>query len=390
MSERSHSTPAWRFAVSGKKAALALGVAAALLGGALVYVSLPPVTASAQTGGQQQAAGTSRSQAGAPSATRSTRRSSAPPSSGLVAKVNGQPVSYSELAEACIRKHGEKVLDELINRRIIEQECAKRRITISPAEIEADIQASAKRAGMPSEALLKSWEDNQGCDRETLFKDVIWPKLALTKLAGAGVDVSEKELQESFEANYGVRVKARMIMCNDRRRAFEAWEQANRAVEQGHPEEFTRLVREYSTDPASRPLDGRIQPIHRFSGVPAIEEAAFKLRDGQLSPVIEVGSYFVILLCEGRTDPVDVTMAEVRDMLREDIYRKKVEQAALSVFAELKAQSAIENFMTGETKDRVAAKPRTPRRSPVQAASAQQPTSAPPRQARSAPANRKR
>jgi foldase protein PrsA len=379
MSERNHSTPAWWSTISGKKAALAVGVAAALVGGALVYMSLPPVTANAQTNTQRrtarQAARAPRSQTGVEQVVRAARSKPVVPSSGLVAKVNGQPISHAELVEACLRRHGEVVLGELINRRIIEQECAKRHVSISPEEIDAEIEASAKRAGMSREGLLKIYEDERGVNLETLVKDVIWPRLALKRLAGTRVEVSPTELQESFEANFGARVRARMIMCNDKRRALEAWEQARQALDKGHPEEFTRLVHEYSDDPASRPLDGRISPIHKYSGMQALEDAAFNLREGELSGVIEVGNYYVILLCEGQTTPDEVTLDEVRDKLYEDIYRKKVEQAALNVFAELKDASRIENLMTGETKPRATAQRSAAGRSAVRPAAAQRPIS---------------
>jgi foldase protein PrsA len=376
MSERNHSAPAWWSTGSGKKTAVALGAAAVVVGSVLLYVTLRPLAANAQTEGRRrtaaQTAPAPRSRSSVQRVADVARRQPTVPRSGLVAKVNGQPITYAELVEALVRRHGEVVLGELINRRIIEQECAKRGISIAPAEIDAEIEASAQRAQMSREALLKIYEDDRGVNLETLVKDVIWPRLALKRLAGARTEVTEKELQESFEANFGERVKARMIMCNDSRRASEVWEKAKRAIDQGHPEEFARLVREYSTDPASRPLDGQIQPIHKYSGMPALEEAAFNLREGELSGVIQVGNYYVILLCEGRTTPSDVTMEEVRNDLYQDIYRKKVEQAALNLFGELKDASAIENLMTGESKDRVAAKP-APGRSPVQAASAKKP-----------------
>jgi len=221
----------------------------------------------------------------------------------------------------------------------------------------------SQRAGMPRDELLKLYEQERGVDPNTLIADVIWPRLALQRLAGSEVEISERELLESFEANYGERVKARMIMLNNHRKALEIWEKANVSLQQGDNKEFERLAKEFSVDPASRPLGGLIQPIHRFSGMQGLEEEAFGLKSGELSKVIQVGTYYVILLCEGRTDPVDVSLEDkvpstgqtIREQLHDDIYSKRVEQAALKLFTQLKENSSIESFLPGSNRTKASA-----------------------------------
>ena len=94
-----------------------------------------------------------------------------------------------------------------------------------------------------------------------------------------------------------------------------------------------------------------------------LEEEAFSLNSGELSKVIQVGTYYVILLCEGRTDPVDVSLEDkvpstgqtIREQLHADIYSKRVEQAALKLFTQLKENSSIENFLPGSNRTQVSA-----------------------------------
>ncbi|MCH2571221.1 MAG: peptidylprolyl isomerase [Planctomycetes bacterium] len=375
MGERIHSThPATRAPSRRLIPFFAFGAIVVTAAGVLFYDPWPSQQAQAQTekrGRSQQrrrAQNTPRRpQTKAPARTAVRSGNGSPRSTASraasVAKVNGQSIARAELVEACLRRYGQNVLEELINKRIIEQQCAQRQVQVTQQDIDVELEAMSKRAGMPRDELLKLYEQERGVDPNTLIADIIWPRLALQKLAGTGVEISERELLESFEANYGERVKARMIMLNNHRKALEIWEKANVSLQQGDSKQFERLAKEFSVDPASRPLGGLIQPIHRFSGMQGLEEEAFSLNSGELSKVIQVGTYYVILLCEGRTDPVDVSLEDkvpstgqtIREQLHADIYSKRVEQAALKLFTQLKENSSIENLLPGSNRTQVSA-----------------------------------
>src|SRR5262245_49883882 len=68
----------------------------------------------------------------------------------IVAEVNGVPITRQELAEELLTRYGNKQLKLLINRRIIEQECAKRGIVVTEAELEAELRENMKLAGAVS------------------------------------------------------------------------------------------------------------------------------------------------------------------------------------------------------------------------------------------------
>ena len=374
MGERIHSThPATRASSRRLIPFFAFGAVVITAAGVLLYDPWPSQQAQAQTEKRsraqqrRRAQNTPRRPQTNPPARTAVRTGNGSPRStagrASVAKVNGQPIARAELVEACLRRYGQNVLEELINKRIIEQQCAQRQVQVTQKDIDVELEAMSKRAGMPRDELLKLYEQERGVDPNTLIADVIWPRLALQRLAGSEVEISERELLESFEANYGERVKARMIMLNNQRKALEIWEKANVSLQQGDHKEFERLAKEFSVDPASRPLGGLIQPIHRFSGMQGLEEEAFSLKSGELSKVIQVGTYYVILLCEGRTDPVDVSLEDkvpstgqtIREQLHTDIYSKRVEQAALKLFTKLKENSSIENFLPGSNRTKVSA-----------------------------------
>ena len=62
---------------------------------------------------------------------------------GVAATINGAAIQDRELAEFCIQRHGDEVLEGLINRQLIDQECQRRKITISEADLDAEIARAA-------------------------------------------------------------------------------------------------------------------------------------------------------------------------------------------------------------------------------------------------------
>ena len=67
---------------------------------------------------------------------------------GVAATINGHPISTKELAEACIARHGNEVLSALINRKLIEIELGRNQLTVTEADLEAEIGRAAQVAGV--------------------------------------------------------------------------------------------------------------------------------------------------------------------------------------------------------------------------------------------------
>jgi parvulin-like peptidyl-prolyl isomerase len=162
------------------------------------------------------------------------------------------------------------------------------------------------------------------------------------------VPVTKEDLERGFIANYGPRVRCRVIMVTNQRRAQEVWEMARAELQKKNPdpEFFGRLAEQYSVDP-SRAVQGRVPPIQRYGGMSQLEDAAFALKPSELSGLIAVGDRFVILYCEGYTEPVKVEMADVKDVLNDDIQQKKLHMAMAEEFNRLRESAQIDNYLTG-------------------------------------------
>jgi parvulin-like peptidyl-prolyl isomerase len=270
---------------------------------------------------------------------------------GVAAVVNGRQILLSDLAEECIARHGREVLDGEINRKILEQELARRNLTITESDLDAEVARAAdaygflKPDGSPDvERWLKSITDQPGATVDLYLRDAVWPSVALKKLVGSRVEVTDEDLRKGFESNYGPRVEVQAVVLSDLRQAQRVWELARNNNTEAF---FAELAQQYSIEPSSRSNGGRVPPIRRYSGAPLIEEEAFKLQPGELSGIVAVDGQFIILRCLGRTRPVQTDFQAVRGELVKDIHEKKLRLLMTREFDRLRESAQVDNFLAG-------------------------------------------
>ncbi|MBN1589665.1 MAG: peptidylprolyl isomerase [Pirellulales bacterium] len=299
---------------------------------------------------------------------------------GVVAVLNGKKIMLAQLAEASLERHGEEVLEGTINRKLIEQACKKAKITVTDAELQAEIRRAAeasvppKKDGSPDiEAWIKLATEEQGVSREVYIRDAVWPSVALRKLIGSQINVTEEDIQRGFEANYGPRVRCLAMVFGDLRLAQRVWtmarekygdletlyekqkssgmdpEKAKSLFATAFVSFFGDLAEQYSIEPGSKKLRGQVPPIKKHGGQPILEKEAFALVAGELSGIIQVGDKYVVLYCEGHTTPVKVDMKAVRELIVEDLREKKMRIAMGEYFQRLQDFATIDNYLAGTT-----------------------------------------
>ncbi|MGD9722303.1 MAG: peptidylprolyl isomerase [Pirellulales bacterium] len=280
---------------------------------------------------------------------------------GVAAVVNGQSISLLELAEECIDRHGSDVLEGTIQRRLLDQSLRRRKLTVNEAELQAEIARAAASMGKVNakgEPDVAGWVEfltkSQGITREVYVRDEVWPSVALKKLAGDAVQVTQDDLKKGFEANYGPKVRCRAIVLNNQRRAQDVWDKAREAMNDKDQAKalkvFGDLAEQYSVEVGSRSLRGEVPPIQRHGGQPVLEKEAFLLKPGELSGIVQVGEAYIILLCEGHTEPIKTSFEEVKDILYRDIHEKKQRITMAKLFESLKENARIDNFLAGTSK----------------------------------------
>lgn len=264
------------------------------------------------------------------------------------ARVNGEPISYEALAKECVERYGKEVLENMISRTIIQQACADQGIVVSEAEVSQQVIEISKKFGLAVDQYYKLLEAERGLSAVQYHRDIIWPMLALRKLAGKEVVITREMMQLAYEDNYGPRVKARMIVCDKQRRAQEVWDKAKDGGE-----DFDALARDYSVEPNSRALGGVIPPIRKNTGAHEnLRNAAFAMKEpGEISGILQIGpNQFAILKYEGRTEPIDHDLKDVQAQLQVDLTEREVQKMVGETFEKLQATARVDNFITGESR----------------------------------------
>jgi len=273
---------------------------------------------------------------------------------GVAAIVNRKAVPMQRYDEACVKRHGIRILEGEINRKLIEGALNTARLQVTQADIDNEINRAAdyfgyvNKDGTPN---VQEWMKNVLAEDNVSFEiyvhDAIWPTVALKKLIAGKVEVSDVDLQKGFESNYGPRAEVLAVVLSSQRTAQEVWELAR-----NNPSEqfFGQLAHQYSVEPSSKSNFGKVPPLRKHGGQPNLEKAAFDLKPGDISGIIEVNSQFVILKSQGFTQPVVQDFNAVKGELHKDILEKKQRISMDKHLATLIADAQISNFLTNKTR----------------------------------------
>ncbi len=263
-----------------------------------------------------------------------------------VANVNGRSISRKRLAEECLRDHGESVLETVMNRQLIALECEKQNIRISEEEIDAEIDRVSRRFGLPVDQWLTLLQSERDIPADRYRQEIIWPTVALRRLARKQLAVSEDEIQKEIESQFGPRVQVRMIVLKDRQQAEKI-----RGVATADPDSFASLAVKHSIDINSASSGGLVQPIRRHIGEPTIEAVAFGLGVDQISEVIAVGDQYVVMQCVSQLPaklPSDAQLQQMRSAITESIRDRKLHQAGTELFRLLQERANVKNILNDE------------------------------------------
>jgi foldase protein PrsA len=287
-----------------------------------------------------------------------------------IAIVNGEPITRQQLADEAVARKGEEILEGLIGRRLIEQAIRARKVEVTQAEIDAEIDRVAQSvAGVSRSAWLATLSKERKISPAQYARDIIYPSLALRKVAAPLVQVTDQDVKDAFAAQFGEKLRARMIMLNSLPIAKQVWEDLKK-----NPGLFDKLAQEKSIDAGTRSVGGLLaEPINRHAYPRNVSDAAFaqlvdvdpkldpkspefekyKPKDGDVSGIIQVTeATWIILKREGIVParPYDVNDKALSDQFRASVFDAKLQEKIAELYASITQEAAIENRLTGQIK----------------------------------------
>jgi peptidyl-prolyl cis-trans isomerase C len=287
----------------------------------------------------------------------------------VLARVNGEAIERWEFDNAVKRiearaggpvppeKRDEVlrgVLDQLVAYHLLAQESRARKIAVADQDGEARL--AEIRKSFPSEDAFKQGIAAQGLTPEHL-RDQARTSLEVAKVIDVEVTpkvtVQDAEVSTFYQQNVerfkqGDSVHASHILFGVPQDATAEQKNEAKAKAQAALKEvrggadFASLARAQSQDPGSAPRGGDLGFFPKGQMNPQFEDAAFKLKAGAVSPVVETPFGFHIIKVHERRAPRTAPLTEVAAQIKDFLTQGQREQKLEQFVEQVKAKGKVE------------------------------------------------
>ena len=181
--------------------------------------------------------------------------------------------------------------------------------------------------------------------------DVLKPRLMLAKLCRDQIQVNEEDLRKMFENRYGEKAKVKIILwpIDQGHIARKMYGELRKPGTETNPDADWDVVAAKQPDANLGAKAGEIQPIGRHSGPESakVEEIAFSLKVGDVSPIIEVAKLGHLVVKRTGTIPAvqGVSFEKVRPELHKEVVDRKLEKEIPNYFKTLKEEAKPLNLL---------------------------------------------
>ena len=288
----------------------------------------------------------------------------------VAARVNGQPVSTRNVALAARQGAGSEALKpdaqpaklrdamyKLITRELLFQEATGRGLVPD----EKGVEQAYNEARLPykddaawAAALSQQALDPQSFRQELRVKFTV--QALLQQEEAKFPAVPDQEVFVFYNTNTslfdsGERLKARHIlfrvpkdMSPDTRLKLKAKaEEVLKKLRAGA--DFAALAKQYSEDPASASKGGELLAFSRGQMVKPFEEAAFALKPGETSDLIETPFGYQILRLDKRLPPIQYPFEQVKPQIQKRLLEERRHKNLEALLGTLRAKAKIETYL---------------------------------------------
>lgn len=260
----------------------------------------------------------------------------------IAAAVNGRSISMRQLQAPLIEAYGLNFLLHLAQLELAKQEAEQKNIIVSEEDIRIEREQTLSKMFEEAEPkdypeLLEQFYKQQRITPAE-FDLVLQANAYLRKIAEPMLinKISEENLRQAFGILYGENVKVRHIQVANVGEIVEA----KRRLAVGEP--FEKVARDMSRDPQTGPLGGELPQFSRtHPGLPEVfKEAAFALKEGEVSEPVQIKGGFHLIKQERRIEPKAVKFdGEMKEIVRKQLYDELMQKTIAEMRARL-AQTA--------------------------------------------------
>ena len=238
--------------------------------------------------------------------------------------------------EIKIKELKEKILEQMIDEKILIHEAKRKKTRVNKKEIQDGIEEIRKRFGTEEE--YNQELARQGLSEEK-FREQVKEQLMVIKLIDQEVKAkvvspTDSEIEDFYKQNEAEmvepeQVRARHILIKvdentDKKKALKRIRDILKEVKKGKTS-FAELAKKYSEGPTA-PRGGDLGFFIRGQMVRKFEEAAFALKVGEISNVVETEYGYHIIQCIEKKASEKKSLEEIREYLRNFIFQKRMEE----------------------------------------------------------------
>lgn len=240
----------------------------------------------------------------------------------------GDTISEQEVMDSLKKMQGaDSAVQQLIVYQVFEDKYGD---DVSTKEIDSQYDQTKKQLGDSFDSQLKS----AGYTEQT-FKDSIKQSLAFQEGLKKHIKLTDEDLKTAWES-FHPEVEAQIIQVASEDDAKDV----KKAADKG--DDFSKLAKDKSTDTTTKEDGGKVKFDSTTTTVPAeVKEAAFKLKDGQVSDVITstnastyTTEYYVVKMMKNQNKGNDM-----------DKYKKELKEIATDTKL---SDSTFQNKVIGE------------------------------------------
>ena len=283
----------------------------------------------------------------------------------VVAVVNNEVITQSELEEVIqkpkkqimenfigeeqdrlLNKLTRDILNKMIEKKLQLQVARQMNIAINKTEVDAALDDIKAKNAFPDDETFKRALASENMTLEQYKKELTEQLMVMrlvTKEVRSNVVISEEEIKRHYEEkkkDYAIPEEARLrIIFFKGDDGMKKAEEALSKIKGGA--DFADMSKKHSEDPTAKD-GGDIGFVKKGHMLPAIENAAFSLKKGEVSSVIKADAGYYIIKIEDRKEPTYIPIEKVREEIEKSLYEQKANSLYDEWLRDLRKNSHVE------------------------------------------------
>jgi peptidyl-prolyl cis-trans isomerase C len=240
-----------------------------------------------------------------------------------------------------------KAIDELIDRELQYQDAKAQGVKIEKEKIDAQLDKFKKRFKSEQEykAAIEKENTTEEKVRARIEKELL-AQAAFTTNVTEKAKMSDPALKEFYEKNPAKfkqpeSVKLRIISVKDDKKATDILAMIKKG------DDFAEIASNFSED-SYRIKGGDAGYLHKGRMLPEIDEAAFKMKVGEVSDIIRAESNHFIIKVEDRKPEQQMTFEQTKDKLRKELETERAGELKQKWMDSLRSKAKIEILLKAE------------------------------------------